>query len=29
MSLLKTAEECFERYGVRRVTMDEIASAAG
>ncbi|MDT7668416.1 MAG: hypothetical protein QOC74_1199, partial [Pseudonocardiales bacterium] len=24
MSLLKTAEECFERYGVRRVTMDEI-----
>lgn len=29
MSLLKTAEECFERYGVRRVTMDEIAAAAG
>ncbi|WP_051341921.1 TetR/AcrR family transcriptional regulator [Pseudonocardia spinosispora] len=29
LSLLKTAEECFERYGVRRVTMDEIAAAAG
>lgn len=29
LSLLKTAESCFERYGVRRVTMDEIAAAAG
>ncbi len=29
VSLRKTAEECFERYGIRRVTMDEIAAAAG
>lgn len=29
LTLLKTAEECFERYGVRRVTMDEIAATAG
>ena len=29
LSLLETAEECFERYGVRRVTMDEIAATAG
>ncbi|WP_166462681.1 TetR/AcrR family transcriptional regulator [Amycolatopsis acidicola] len=28
-SLLKTAEACFERYGVSRVTMDEIAVTAG
>lgn len=29
LTLLQTAEECFERYGVRRVTMDEIAATAG
>lgn len=27
--LRRVAEECFERYGVHRVTMDEIAAAAG
>jgi AcrR family transcriptional regulator len=29
LALLKTAEDCFERYGVHRVTMDEVAAAAG